>query len=168
MAAVGDVVDVIMVGDDLAGQAGPLFSPDFYRAYVKPRQKELVQHIRALTPAKIWYHTCGSCVEYIPDLIDNGVDVLNPVQTNALGMDPGELKRKYGERIAFWGGGCDSQHILPFGTPDEVAENVRENIAILKPGGGYVFNNVHNIQAGVPPENIVAMYDAAYEAGFYS
>ncbi|MHC4062135.1 MAG: uroporphyrinogen decarboxylase family protein, partial [Planctomycetota bacterium] len=167
MAEVGDIVDVVMIGDDLAGQHGPLFSPEFYRRIVKPRQKKLVQHIKSLTKAKIWYHTCGSCVEYVPDLIDNGVDILNPVQISAKQMDPGKLKEQFGERIVLWGGAIDTQHVLPFAAPDEIREHVRKNVEIFKPHGGYVFNNVHNIQAGVPPENIVALFDAAYEYGFY-
>ncbi len=167
MEAVGDIVDIVMIGDDLAGQDGPLFSPEFYRAVVKPRQKKLVQHIRSLTKAKIWYHTCGSCVEYIPDLIDNGVDILNPVQTSAKNMDPVNLKGQYGNQIVFWGGGVDSQHVLPFAAPDKVKKDVKQSIENFKKGGGYVFNNIHNIQSGVPPENIVAMYEAAYEFGFY-
>jgi len=167
MEAVGDIVDIVMIGDDLAGQDGPLFSPEFYREVVKPRQKKLVQHIRSLTKAKIWYHTCGSCVEYIPDLIDNGVDILNPVQTSARNMDPVNLKGQYGNQIVFWGGGIDSQHVLPFATPDKVKKDVKQSIENFKKGGGYVFNNIHNIQSGVPPENIVAMYEAAYEYGFY-
>jgi uroporphyrinogen decarboxylase len=167
MEAVGDIVDVVMIGDDLAGQGGPLFSPDFYRAVIKPRQKKLVQHIRSLTKAKIWYHTCGSCVEYIPDLIDIGIDILNPVQTSAKDMDPVMLKKQFGNNIVFWGGGIDSQHVLPFASPDVVKRDVKHSLEIFKPGGGYVFNNIHNIQSGVPPENIVAMYEAAYESGFY-
>lgn len=164
---VGDVVDVIMIGDDLAGQKGPLFSPNIYRRIVKPRQKKLVQYIRCNTNAKIWYHTCGSCIEYIPDLIDNGIDILNPVQTSAKNMDPKVLKQQFGDKLVFWGGGCDAQHILPRSRPEEVAQNVREHIFTFKPGGGYVFNNVHNIQADVPPENIVALFDTAFECGFY-
>jgi uroporphyrinogen decarboxylase len=167
MEAVGDIVDIVMVGDDLAGQGAPLFSPEFYREVVKPRQKKLVQHIRSLTKAKIWYHTCGSCSEYIPDLIDNGVDILNPVQTSAGNMDPVSLKKRFGKDIVFWGGGVDSQHVLPFATPAKVKEDVRNSIENFKKDGGYVFNNIHNIQSGVPPENIVAMYEAAYEYGFY-
>ncbi len=167
MAEVGDIVDIVMIGDDLAGQNGPLFSPAFYRRVVKPRQKKLVGHIKSLTKAKIWYHTCGSCIDYIPDLIDNGVDILNPVQISADRMDPKELKSRFGKDIVFWGGGIDAQHILPFATSDEVREQVRRNIEIFKPGGGYVFNNVHNIQVGVPAENIAAFFDAAYEFGFY-
>jgi uroporphyrinogen decarboxylase len=165
---VGDVVDVIMIGDDLAGQDGPLFNPEIYRRLVKPRQKRLVQYIRSRTRAKIWYHTCGSCLAHIPDLIDNGIHILNPVQTGARYMDPVELKRRFGRDLVFWGGGCDSQHILPRGTPFEVAESVRHSLAAFMPGGGYVFDSIHNIQGDVPPENIVAMFDAAYDYGFYS
>ena len=164
----GDLVDVVMIGDDLAGQSGPLFSPDFYRKVVKPRQKRLVQHIKSLTPARIWYHTCGSCVEYIPDLIDNGADILNPVQISARDMDPRTLKDRFGTRIVFWGGGIDSQRVLPFASPETVRDEVRRNLDIFKVGGGYVFNSVHNIQHGVPPRNITALFDAAYEFGFYS
>jgi len=167
MAEVGDLVDVVMIGDDIGGQSGPLFNPQFYRKIVKPRQKRLVGHIKTLTPAKIWYHTCGSVMEYIPDLLDNGIDILNPVQTSCEGMDPAELKSKYGDKLAFWGGGIDTQHVLPFASPGEIREHVRRNLEIFKPGGGYVFNNVHNVQAGVPPENVAALFEAAYEYGFY-
>jgi uroporphyrinogen decarboxylase len=163
----GDLYDVVMIGDDLAAQYGPIFSPSIYRDIVKPRQKRLVQHIRSLTGAKIWYHTCGSCYQYIADLIDNGVDILNPVQIGLADMEPERLKREFGNRIVFWGGGVDAQHILPFASPEVVRDNVRANIAAFMPGGGYVFNNVHNIQYGVPPANIVALFDAAYEFGFY-
>jgi uroporphyrinogen decarboxylase len=163
----GDVVDVIMIGDDLAGQDGPLFSPEIYRRLVKPRQKRLVQYIRSRTRAKIWYHTCGSCVAHIPDLIDNGIDILNPVQIGARNMDPRELKRLYGEVLSFWGGGCESQRVLPRGTVADVEANVRANLAALMPGGGYVFTGVHNIQGEVPPENIVALFDTAYAYGKY-
>lgn len=167
MAEVGDIVDVVMIGDDLGGQSGPLFNPQFYRKIVKPRQKKLVRHIKSLTKAKIWYHTCGSVMEYIPDLLDNGIDILNPVQTSCEGMDPAVLKSKFGDKLAFWGGGIDTQHVLPFASPAEIREHVRRNLEIFKPGGGYIFNNVHNIQAAVPPENIEALFDAAYEFGFY-
>jgi uroporphyrinogen decarboxylase len=164
---VGDVVDVIMIGDDLAAQQGPLFRPEIYRDLVKPRHKKLVQYIKSRTKAKIWYHTCGACAGYIPDLLDNGIDILNPVQISAEGMDPRALKERFGERLTFWGGAIDAQHILPSATPERVREEVRRNLEAWKPGGGYVFNNVHNLQADVPPENIVALYDAAYEFGFY-
>ena len=167
LGQVGDLLDIIMIGDDLAGQSGPLFSPSFYREIVRPRQHRVIQTIKEFTDAKIWYHTCGSCVEYIPDLIDMGVDILNPVQTSAKNMNPEMLKETFGEDIVFWGGGIDSQHTLPFSSPVEIRQEVKNNLETFMPGGGYVFNNIHNIQAGVPPENIVAMYEAAYEFGFY-
>jgi uroporphyrinogen decarboxylase len=163
----GDVVDVIMIGDDLAGQGGPLFSPRIYRAIVKPRHKRLVQYIKSRTRAKLWYHSCGSIVTYLPDLLDNGIDIFNPVQISAKDMDPAMLKARFGDKVVFWGGGVDSQHVLPRGTTEQVRENVRANLEAFKPGGGYVFNNVHNIQADVPPENVLAMFDAAYEFGKY-
>jgi len=167
LAEIGDLIDVVMIGDDIGGQSGPLFSPEFYRKIVKPRQKKLVRHIKSLSPARVWYHTCGSVIDYIPDLLDNGIDILNPIQISAKNMDPRELKARYGDRLTFWGGGIDTQHILPFAKPSDVREHVRRNLEILKPGGGYVFNNVHNIQVGVPAENITALFDAAYEFGFY-
>ena len=167
MKEIGDIIDVVMIGDDLSGQSGPLFPPEFYRAVVKPRQKRLVQHIRSLTNSKIWYHTCGSAVEYIPDLIDNGIQILNPVQITAHNMEPEFLKKTFGDKLVFWGGGIDSQHILPFADPEEIRSNVKSNVEAFKPGGGYIFNNVHNIQADVPPANILAMYEAAYEHGVY-
>jgi len=167
MKEIGDLVDVVMIGDDIGGQSGPLFSPSFYRRVVKPRQKKLVQHIKSLTSAKIWYHTCGSVRQLIPDLLDNGIDILNPVQISAADMDPCDLKADFGDRLVFWGGGIDTQRVLSFAGPEEVKEHVRRNLEAFKPGGGYVFNSVHNIQAGVPPENITALFDAAHQHGFY-
>ena len=165
--ATGDLLDVVMIGDDLAGQNGPLFSPRFYRSVVRPRQQRVIDAVKKRTKAKVWYHTCGDCSEYIPDLIDMGVDILNPVQISTRGMEPRKLKEKFGRDLVFWGGGIDSQHILPFASPEVVQQEVEKNLEIFKPGGGYVFNNVHNLQAGVPPQNIVALYDAAYRFGFY-
>ena len=167
LGKVGDLLDVVMIGDDLAGQKGPLFSPRFYRGVVRPRQQRVIDAIRKHTGARIWYHTCGDCSALIPDLVEMGVDILNPVQIGTKGMDPRVLKERYGKNLVFWGGGIDSQHVLPFASPAEVREHVRRNVETWKPGGGYVFNNVHNIQAGVPPENVVAMYDAALEFGSY-
>ncbi len=167
LGQIGDLVDVVMIGDDLAGQRGPLFDPAFYRRVVKPRQKALVQHIKRLTKARIWYHTCGDCAVYISELIDNGVDIINPVQIGLQGMEPTDLKHRFGDRVCFWGGGIDAQHVLPFASPDEVREHVRRSMQAFKPGGGYVFNNVHNIQYGVPPQNVVALFDAAREFGSY-
>jgi uroporphyrinogen decarboxylase len=167
MKTVGDIVDVVMIGDDLAGQDGPLFSPALYRRIVKPRQKRLVRHLKALTPAKIWYHTCGDASALLPELVDNGIDILNPVQIGLKGMEPRSLKARFGRDLVFWGGGIDAQHVLPFAAPAEVRGAVRANLEAFKPGGGYVFNNVHNIQKGVPPENVVALFDAAFEFGGY-
>jgi len=167
MAEVSDLVDVVQIGDDVAGQYGLLFSPGFYRSTIKPRLKQLIKHIKSLTSAKIWYHTCGGCSELIPDLIECGIDILNPVQISADNMDPEKLKKNFGKKLVLWGGACDTQHFLPFASPQQVAEQVRKNIEIFKPGGGYVFNNVHNIQSDVPVQNIVAMFEAAYEFGFY-
>jgi uroporphyrinogen decarboxylase len=163
----GDVVDVIMIGDDLGGQGGPLFDPKIYRELVKPRHERLVWHIRRGTSAKIWYHTCGSCLAFIPDLIDNGIEILNPVQTSARGMEVVDLKRRFGHELVFWGGGCDAQRVLARGTAAEVAAEVRRNLAAFMPGGGYVFAGIHNIQGEVPPENVIALFDTAYEYGFY-
>jgi len=167
LGEVGDVLDIIMIGDDLTGQDGPMFAPQFYRDVVRPRQQRVIDTIKQRTKGKIWYHTCGDCSEYIPDLIDMGIEILNPVQINTRGMDPKFLKAAYGKDLVFWGGGIDSQRVLPFVSPEKIREEVRKNLEVLKPGGGYVFNNVHNIQPGVPAENIVAMYEAAYEFGFY-
>jgi uroporphyrinogen decarboxylase len=167
LGEIGDVVDVVMIGDDLAGQNGPLFSPDFYRQIVKPRQKALVQHIKTLTKAKVWYHTCGACKAYISELVDNGVDILNPIQLSAEGMDPAELKSRFGKKIVFWGGAIDSQHVLPYASTNEIRSQVRKNLEILRSGGGYVFSTVHNIQADIPAQSIVALFDAAYDCGFY-
>ena len=168
MGEVGDLVDVVQIGDDVAGQHGPMFSPEFYRSIIKPRLKELIRHIKSLTSAKIWYHTCGGCTELIPDLIECGIDILNPIQISATNMNPKELKEKFGSEVVLWGGACDTQHLLPFASPEEVAKEVCKNMEIFKAGGGYVFNNVHNIQADVPVENIIAMFDAAYKCGFYT
>ncbi|MCX6144179.1 MAG: hypothetical protein NTZ35_13270 [Ignavibacteriales bacterium] len=164
---VGDLLDVVMIGDDLTGQYGPLFSPDEYRALVRPRQQRIIDVIKKRSKAKIWYHTCGDCSFFIPDLIDMGIDILNPVQINTAGMDPARLKAEYGKDLVFWGGGIDSQKVLPFASPLQIREEVKKNIGIFKPGGGYVFNSVHNIQPEVPAENIIALFDAAYEFGPY-
>ncbi len=164
---VGDLVDVIMIGDDLAGQSGPLFNPSFYRKTIQPRHQKLVHYIRSRTKARLWYHTCGSCVEFIPYLIDNGIHILNPVQVGSARMDPAVLKKKFGKRLVFWGGAVDPQHVLPKAGSHEVREQAMRNMKAFMPGGGYVFSAVHNIQAGVPPENIVMLFDTALECGRY-
>jgi uroporphyrinogen decarboxylase len=168
LAEIGDILDVVMVGDDLCGQTGPLFNPQTYRRLVQPRHRRLLDFIHSKTRAKVWYHTCGSCQALIPDLIKNGVEILNPVQTSAPGMDPFELKSRFGRELVFWGGGCDAQRVLPSGSPAEVSAEVRLALRAFMPGGGYVFNGIHNIQGEVPPENIVALFDTAYDGGFYA
>jgi uroporphyrinogen decarboxylase len=162
----GDAVDIVGEADDLGGQARPLFAPATYRALVKPLHRELFEALHARTGAKVFFHTCGAVRELIPDLIEIGVDILNPVQVSAAGMDTAELKRDFGRDLAFWGGGVDTQRVLGRGTPDEVRAEVRRRIADLAPGGGFVFAAVHNIQPDVPPENILAMRDEvrAWEA----
>ncbi|MCD6505677.1 methyltransferase [Candidatus Poribacteria bacterium] len=160
-------VQVIQVGDDLGMQDGPQLSPKLYREVVKPRHRELYRYIKDHSSAYLFLHTCGSVYEFIPDFIEMGVDILNPVQVSARDMDTARLKREFGRYITFWGGGCDTQKVLPFGTPEEVREEVRRRISDLAPGGGFVFTQVHNIQADVPPENIMAMYETVREFGRY-
>jgi uroporphyrinogen decarboxylase len=155
----GDMVDVIGEADDLGGQDRPLFSPATYRALVKPLQRELFAFIHARTSAKVFFHSCGAIRELVPDLIEIGVDILNPVQVSAAGMDGAELKREFGRDIVFWGGGVDTQGVLGSGTPDEVRADVRRRIADLRGGGGFVFAAVHNVQPNVPPGNLVAMWE---------
>jgi uroporphyrinogen decarboxylase len=160
MSAVGPYLDVVLFGDDLGGQQGPLISPDTYREFYKPYHKRLWNRTKELADVKVQLHCCGGIYELIGDLIDAGLDAFNPVQISCRGMDPVVLKREFGDRIAFWGGGCDTQRILPGSGPAGVASHVREMCSVLAPGGGFVFQQVHNILANVPPENVVAMMEA--------
>ncbi len=163
---VGPYIDVVPYQDDLGGQNGPLISPAIFRRIYKPRMRQLLDAMRKKTSAKIYMHSCGSVRWAIPDLIDCGVEALNPVQVSAAEMDSAVLKREFGRDLTFWGGGCDPV-VLQYGTPKEVADEVQRRIQDLAPGGGFIFGSVHNIQANVPPENIVAFYDAAREYGGY-
>ncbi len=165
--AVGDLIDVHFAADDLTGQSGPLISPPLYRTMIKPYQARILAAMKARTRAKIFYHGCGAMQEFLPDLIEIGVDIFNPVQVSAAGMDTAGLKRKYGRNLIFWGGGCDTQRVLNLGSPDDVRAEVRRRIGDLAPGGGFVFNPVHNIQPHVPTANIVAMFDEAQSYGKY-
>lgn len=165
--AVGEYIDVFTFWDDVCGQNGWLISPDLYVGLIKPRQRRLFDAIRRGTDAKIFYHGCGAVFDLIPHLIEIGVDILNPVQVSARGMDSKRLKERYGNDVTFWGGGVDTQRVLPFGTPEQVRDEVRRRIDDLAPGGGFVFNTVHNIQAFVPPANIVAAFETAFEHGRY-
>ncbi len=164
---VGDLVHVVVEADDLGGQHAPLMSPRTYRTLIQPRHKRLFSFIKAQAPVKLFYHTCGAVRPLLPDLIDAGIDILNPVQISAAGMDPRELKRDFGRDLVFWGGGVDTQTILGTATPEEIKDHVRRNIEALAPGGGFVFAAVHDIQANVPPENIMAMWEAWQEYGSY-
>jgi uroporphyrinogen decarboxylase len=157
----GDLVDVISEADDYGTQTSQLISPRMFRKIFKPRLQTLFTRLHQLAPsAKLFFHSDGNIRPILPDLIEIGMDILNPVHITATGMEPGALKRDFGKDVCFWGGGVETQTVLPFGTPQEVKDNVRRNIAALAPGGGYVFNTIHNIQADVPPQNIVAMIEA--------
>ncbi len=164
---VGEYLQVFTFWDDVNGQDGWLISPDMYRKLIKPKQRRLLEAIKANTDAKVFYHGCGAVSELIPDLIDLGFDIINPVQVSAAGMNTKKLKQEYGQDITFWGGGVDTQRVLPFGSPEDVSAEVKRRIDDLAPGGGFVFAAVHNIQAFVPPENIVAAFDTALEYGNY-
>lgn len=166
---VGEYTLVVRWDDDLGSQDNLLISPDMYRRYIKPRQKRLFAFIKKIAPKPtyLFYHTCGSIYEIIPDLIEVGVDILNPVQVSAARMNTAKLKRKFGKDLTFWGGGIDTQNVLPYGTPKQVREEVKRRINDLAPGGGFVFNTVHNIQADVPPQNIMAMWETLQKYGRY-
>jgi uroporphyrinogen decarboxylase len=156
--AIGDSIDIIQMGDDLGTQSGLQMNPEMYRQIIKPCHRKLYQYVHDHSDLKVFLHSCGSIVKIIPDLIEIGVDILNPVQTSAEGMSPVVLKEKFGKHITFWGGGCDTQHVLPFGTVEDVRQDVRDRLRILTRGSGYVFTQIHNIMADVPPEKVVAMY----------
>ena len=163
--AVGEFVDVVGFGDDFGVQAGLQISPAYYRRYFLPHHRQLYGLVHARTQAYVFLHSCGSVYDLIPDLIEAGIDILNPVQTSAAKMEPERLKREFGDRLTFWGGGCCPQRVLPWNTPEQVAADVRERLRIFSPGGGYVFAPTHDIQPDAPPRNITAMYDAALEWG---
>ncbi len=164
---VGVILDVWVYWDDLSGQNGPLVSPAWYERHLMPLHRRLFDRVKAMTSARIFFHCCGSARPWIPYLIDVGVDILNPVQISAAGMEPAGLKRDFGRDIVFWGSACNPQGALAFGTPEEVADEVRRNIDAFAPGGGFIFANVHNIQNLVPAANIAAMFDTCYEYGVY-
>ncbi len=164
--ALGPYVDMVTVADDLGAQGGGQISVDMFRNIIKPYLGKLYGHMKSkMNGTKLFMHSCGSVYSFIPDLIEIGVDVLNPVQVSAANMDSKKLADEFGGDIVFWGGGCDTQFVLPQGTVGEVREEVKRRIGDFAPAGGFVFTQVHNIQPGVPPENIVAMYEAALEFG---
>ena len=161
LEAVGAYIQVIGFGDDLGFQNGPQIDPRLFRSLVKPLLKEIYSTAHSLSPAKVLLHSCGSVYSFIEDFIEIGVDILNPVQTSAAHMDVDTLKQCFGDRIVFWGGGADVQSVLPRGTPEDVRRDVRRRIEVMQPRGGFVFAPIHNLQADIPPENIVAMYETA-------
>ncbi len=163
LKAVGGYIDVINFGDDLGAQNGPQISPRTYRELFKPRHAMMWARAKQLAPVKVMLHCCGGVRKLLPDLVDAGLDIINPVQISCRGMDAAELKRDFGKDLVFWGGGCDTQTVLSYGTPAQVREHVREQVRVMSPGGGFVFQQVHNILSTVPPENIVAMYEAVHE-----
>lgn len=160
---VGHLIDGVSFADDMGTQTQSYMSPTLYQSMVRPHHARFVATLRALTPARIIMHSDGAIHELLPDLIDVGVEVINPVQVNAEGMDPARLKREFGADVSFWGG-VDTQKVLPYGSPDDVAAEVRRRLADLGRGGGYVLASVHNIQAEVPPRNVVAMFDTVLAA----
>jgi len=161
--AVGDIADVCRFGDDLGTNGGPFMSPAMYRRFFKPRHAQLCAYVHQHSRMKTFLHSCGSIHALLPDLIEAGFEVINPVQTNCRDMEPARLKREFGRDVCFWGGGCDTREVLPHAAPDAVKDHVRRQLEILAPGGGFVFNTVHNILPEVPPANIAAMFEAVAE-----
>ena len=160
LGAVGSHIDIVLFGDDLGMQSGPQISPEMYREFFKPRHQLMWAKAKELADVKVMLHCCGGVRELLPDLIDAGLDTINPVQITARGMEADGLKKDFGKKIVFWGGGCDTQQVLPNGSPEEVYDHVQKQLEILSPGGGFVFQQVHNILPGVPPENILAMFES--------
>lgn len=163
--AVGDRVDAVFItGTDFGTQGGPFIGCPAYRKLFQPFHRKVNDWVHEHTPWKTFIHSCGSVVDLLPDIIDAGFDILNPVQCSAAGMDAKGLKERFGAKLTFWGGGVDTQKTLPFGTPEQIRREVKERIAIFGRGGGYVFNTVHNVQANTPRENLVALYEAVKES----
>jgi len=160
LSAVGPYIDIIAFGDDLGMQTGPIISPEMYRRFLKPHHITMWGRAKELAPVKVMLHCCGGIRELLADLIDAGLEAVNPVQTSSAGMDPQMLKREFGRDIVFWGGGCDTRDVLPKAKPGRVKDHVRSRVEILGQGGGFVFQQVHNILSDVPVENIIAMYEA--------
>jgi uroporphyrinogen decarboxylase len=167
LAIAGPFIEGIQMNDDFGAQSALQISPRIYREVFKPRQRKWIEFVKARTHARIFIHCDGAIEEILPDFIEIGIDVLNPLQTSARGMDPQRIKQKYGRDLSFWGGGAETQTTLPFGSVEEVRREVRERVKLLGAGGGYVFATIHNIQADIPPEKILAIYDTVSECGAY-
>jgi uroporphyrinogen decarboxylase len=167
LGEVGKYLDVVCLNGDLAEQAGPIMSLELYKKMIKPIERKLSEKVHSLADIKINYHCCGSVSQFIPQFSEIGYDAVNPVQISAYDMEPCSLKKRFGNKITFWGGACNTQKTLPFGKPQEIKNEVKRNLECFKSGGGYVAANVHNITAEVPPENIIAMFDAINEFRSY-
>ena len=161
--AIGDIVDIIRFGDDLGMDTGPFMSPSIYRKIFKPRHKQLCTYVKKHSHMHTFLHSCGSIYKLIPDLIEAGYEIINPVQTNCFEMEPFRLKQEFGKDVTFWGGGTDTRSILNSGTVKDVKEDVKRRLEVFSQGGGFIFNPIHNILPDVPPENIVAMFEAVKE-----
>lgn len=161
--SVGDIVDIIRFGDDLGMTSGPFMDVDTYRSLFKSRHKQLCDYVKTHSQMHTFIHSCGSISSLMPDLIEAGIEIFNPVQTNARQMEPEFLKKEFGQDCTFWGGGVETVGTLNNGTPEQVREQVLERLEIMSAGGGFVFNTVHNILPDVPPQNILAMFDAVKE-----
>jgi uroporphyrinogen decarboxylase len=160
LRVVGPYIDIIAFGDDLGMQNGPQMSRAMYQEFFKPRHAKMWRRAKELADVKVMLHCCGGVRPLLPDLIEAGLDAINPVQISCAGMDAANLKRDFGDKLTFWGGGCDTRFTLSHASPAQIQQHVKEQVAILSPGGGFVFQQVHNILADVPPENIIAMFDA--------
>lgn len=164
----GDVLDVVKIADDLAMQNALFFPVEFYRKNIKDKHKKLIEFIKSKTNAKVLFHCCGAVKDYIPDLIEIGVDIIQPVQVSAKGMDDTKkLKKDFGKDIVFWGGVCDAQNILPRGNEKDIENEVKKRISDLAPGGGFIFSPIHNIQPGIPAKNIISMFNTVIKHGRY-
>ncbi|MFQ5867516.1 MAG: uroporphyrinogen decarboxylase family protein [bacterium] len=168
LSRIGRYVQVAVIGDDLGTQDSLIVSPNMYRDLIKPRHKELVDFIKSKAIVKVLLHSDGAIRKIIPDLIEIGIDILNPIQPTVRGMnDTKSLKEEFGKDIVFWGGGCDTQEVLPFGKQEDVEKEVKKRIEDLKPGGGFIFAPVHNIQPEVPIQNVLTLYESALKYGHY-
>jgi uroporphyrinogen decarboxylase len=163
LAALGGYADIVCQGDDIGMQTSLIISPDMYRKFIKPCHRRIFGFIHSRTEAKVFLHSCGSIYAIIPDLVEIGVDILNPIQRTAADMDIARLKREFGRELTFWGGGIDTQHFLPQAEVDDIEDEVRRTIEIMAPGGGYVFVPTHNIQPDITPERLDAVYSAALQ-----
>jgi uroporphyrinogen decarboxylase len=164
--AFGEFIQIISLNDDIGSQTGPLCSPDFIQEYCMDYYRPVNEFIHRNSDIKSFLHSCGSVRQLMPAIVEAGFDIINPVQISADHMDPQELKNEFGEDLCFWGGGCNTQHVLNSKSPEDVTANVKELMSIFKRNGGFIFNQVHNIMGDVPPENIIAMLDTAYEESF--